>query len=66
MSNDIFEHLPIDPQCNIYHNNSINSRLVAKDTYKMVRPELLVNTPFPVELPSNDNTVCSYKCEKIN
>ena len=64
MNIDRFEHLPIDPQCNIYYNNSINSRLVAKDTYKMVRPEFLVNTPFPVELPSNDNTVCSYKCEK--
>lgn len=64
MSIDRFEHLPIDPQCNIFWDNSINSRLVAKDTYRMIRPELLTNTPFPVELPSNENTVCSYKCEK--
>lgn len=64
MTIDRFEHLPIDPQCNIFWNNSINSRLVAKDTYRMIRPELLTNTPFPVELPSNENTVCSYKCEK--
>ena len=63
MSIDRFQHLPIDPQCNIFWDNSINSRLVAKVTYKMVRPELLTNTVFPVELPSNDNAVCSYKCD---
>ena len=62
MNIDRFEHLPIDPQCNIFWNKSINSRLVAKDTYKMVRPELLSDLPFPVELPSK-NTVCTYKCD---
>ena len=66
MSIDRFQYLPIDPQCNIFNNNAINSRLVAKDTYKMIRPELLTNTTFPVELPSNDNKVCSYKCENKN
>lgn len=65
ISVDRFQYLPIDPQCNIFWNNSINSRLVAKDTYKMVRPELLTDIPFPIELPSNDK-VCSYKCDSKN
>ena len=47
MSIDRFQYLPIDPQCNIYCNDSIDTRLLAKDTYKVIVPNIIDNDPYP-------------------
>jgi hypothetical protein len=63
MSIDRFQYLPIDPQCNIYVNNSIDTRLIAKDTYRTVIPDLLDDgvTPTPKDYkPMN----CRLQCKK--
>ncbi|VVU94930.1 hypothetical protein CPAV1605_655 [seawater metagenome] len=65
MQIDRFQYLPIDAQCNIYANEAINTRQLARDTYRIIIPDLITDevTPKPqIYQPMS----CGVKCNKIN
>ena len=60
-----FNYLPIDAQCNIYADEAINTRQLAKDTYRIIVPDLIKDhvSPQPEIYQPYE---CGVKCNKKN
>ena len=58
-------YLPIDPQCNIFYDFSVNSRLVAKDTFKQTRQKMWDDgSALPNPKSDEKKQRCSVCCNK--
>jgi hypothetical protein len=63
MGVDRFQYLPIDAQCNIYSNEAINTRQLAKDTYRIIVPNMIKDHVSP-KPELYQPLSCGVKCNR--